>query len=158
MDNTEQLTKEKPKFRIWGVHKKYKGLGWFENFMGGDLDIGKSITIYGENAMHWAVCIRTKKYGTIVFTLPIRCFGKYWGCHIYFSPNGTPWASTYYKSIWKEDRKDEEIKAQIRKLNFGHNFKVEPNYDKLRYLNDTFSPYIRDYQVKEWILDHTLQK
>jgi hypothetical protein len=152
--NVLEQYKEKPKFRIWGINKKYKSLSWFENFMGGYIDIGKNITIFGENAMHWAICIRTKKYGTIVLTLPLRCFGKYWGCHIYISPNGTPWASTYYKSLWKENNKDEEIKAQIRKLNFGHNFKGEENNNKLRYLNDTFSARIHDYQVQDWLRTH----
>lgn len=79
---------------------KYSSQSFWENFFGGHISIG-NITIFGENAMHWAVQISTKKYGVICITLPIRSFGEYRGCHIYFSPNGTPWASTYYKSLWK---------------------------------------------------------
>ena len=39
--------------------KEYSGLSWFENFMGGHLNLGP-ITIYGENAIHWGVQIWTK--------------------------------------------------------------------------------------------------
>jgi hypothetical protein len=123
-------------FLLVGKKAKYPALSWWENFMGGHLKIGDKITIYGENAMHWAVQIYTKKYGYIVFTLPLRTFGKYWGCHIYFSPNGTPWASTYYKSLWKENNKGEEKRAKIRKEKFGHNFNTDINRDELRRINN----------------------
>ena len=81
--------------RIWGIHKKYKGLSWCENFLGGHINLGKRITIYGENAMNWAVNISTKK-GWLCFTLPTwrRILHKdQW--YIYLSPNGTP-----TKAIW----------------------------------------------------------
>lgn len=137
---------------IWGITKKYKTLSWWENFMSGHWNIGKNITIYGENAMHWAVNIRTKKYGYICFTLPLRCFGRYWGCHIYFSPNGTPWASTYYKSLWKENNKSEELRARIRKLNFGHNFNIKGYAEMLRALNDKFDSFtITDYDMMKFL-------
>lgn len=143
---------------MWGVRKKYKSLSWFENFMGGHLSIGKNITIFGENAMHWAVCIRTKKYGTITFTLPLRCFGRYWGCHIYFSPNGTPWACTYYKSLWKENDWKEEIRAKIRKKNFGHNFNTDKHRDELRCLNEKFdSLMITDYEMYKYRQNNSVE-
>lgn len=136
---------------MWGIHKKYKTMNWFENFMNGHLNIGSKITIFGENAMHWAICIRTKKYGTIVVTLPFKCFGKYWGCHIYFSPNGTPWACTYYKSLWKENNWKEEIRAKIRKQNFGHNFNTDKYSEELRCLNNKFeSLMITDYEMYKY--------
>ena len=81
--------------------------------------------------MCWAVMIRTKKYGCICFTLPFKTFGEYRGCHIYFSPNGTPWACTYYKSLWKENRWLEEIRAKIKFKNFGHNFNTDENWGAL---------------------------
>lgn len=65
------------------------------NFLGGHLNIGK-MTFFGENSMLWAMEIRTKKFGYIVFKPPIRTFGQYHGWWLYFSPNATPWASTYY--------------------------------------------------------------
>jgi hypothetical protein len=135
-------------FGFFGRKAEYTTFSWWENFMGGHINIGNRITIFGENAMHWAVEIRTKKYGVIVFTLPVKTFGKYYGCHIYCSPNGTPWACTYYKSIWKEDNKAEEIRATIRKINFGHNFNTDINRDKLRALNNKFERIvIADYDL-----------
>lgn len=146
MENTKEL-KAPRKFLLFGKIGKYSTFSWWENFMSGHITIGK-LTIFGENSMHWAVQIRTKKYGVIVFTLPIKTFGKYWGCHLYFSPNGTPWASTYYKSIWKENNKQEEIRAQIRKLNFGHGFSTEKYREELHVLNSNFdSFYIKDYEM-----------
>lgn len=118
--------------------------------MGGHTTIGR-VTIHGENAMHWAVSIRTKRWGSICFTLPFRCFGKYWGCHIYFSPNGTPWAATYYKSLWKEKKPEEEIRARIRKLNFGHGFSTSKHKIALRIVNDKFeSMRIGDYELEKY--------
>lgn len=75
-------------FLFFGKKKKYKSLSWFENFMGGHINIF-NITIYGENAMHWAVNIRFKN-GYLCFRLPIRCFGYWYPLYIYFSENGTP--------------------------------------------------------------------
>ncbi len=138
-------------FLFFGRKARYPGLSYWENFFGGHLNIGKRITIFGENAMHWAIEIRTKKYGVIVFTLPIRTFGKYYGCHIYCSPNGTPWASTYYKSLWKENNRSEELRAKIRKLNFGHNFNTDTHSKKLRALNEKFDWFkISEYDIMKW--------
>lgn len=138
------------KYIFFGPKPKYKTMSWWENFMGGHISIG-NITVHGENAMHWAVSIKTKRWGYICFTLPFKCFGKYWGCHLYFSPNGTPWASTYYKSIWKENNKQEEIRARIRKLNFGHGFSTDKHYQELRTLNDKFdSLKIHEYDVEKF--------
>ena len=73
---------------MWGINKKYSGLSWWENFMSGHISLGP-ITIYGENAMHWAVNIKVRK--TIMcFRLPFRCFGKWWPLYLYFSKDGTP--------------------------------------------------------------------
>mgnify|MGYP003660025494 CR=1 FL=1 len=74
--------------------KKYKRLSWFENFMGGHIDIF-NITIYGENAMHWGVTISTKRWGYICFRLPLRCFGGWHSLYFYCSPNATPSEATY---------------------------------------------------------------
>ena len=79
--------------KIWGIHKKYQCLSWWENFMGGHLNIGR-ITIYGENAMHWAINIRIfKTY--ICFRLPFKCFGKWWGLYFYISKDATPTEATF---------------------------------------------------------------
>lgn len=90
------------KMRIWGIHKRYKDLGWFENFMSGSVSLfNHRIVFFGENAMHWAVNIRTK-WGYVCFRLPFRCFGKWWSLYFYISPDGTPNEATFYlgKNRW----------------------------------------------------------
>jgi len=74
--------------------KRYKGLSWFENFMGGHVNIF-NITIYGENAMHWGVTIKTSRWGYICFRLPFRCFGDWHKLYFYCSPDATPSEATY---------------------------------------------------------------
>ena len=127
--------------KIWGINKKYKSLSWFENFMSGHLNIGKRITIYGCNAMYWVLIIYTKKYGHIHITLP--AFGRKGqrGYCMYFSPNSTPWACTFYIGF----DKNESIRARIRKYNFGHNFNTDHVIKKLRKLNDIFSEFMIQY-------------
>ena len=72
--------------------KKYPNLSFAENFLGGHINIGP-VTIFGENAMHWAVVIRTQ-WGCLSFRLPFRCFGKWWPLYCFLSPNGTPSKAT----------------------------------------------------------------
>lgn len=127
---------------IWGITKKYKSLSWFENFMGGHLCIGP-ITIYGANAMRWAVNIKTKK-GYLCFTLPVpsrirtnRDGYKWLDWYAYLSPNGTPWACTWYIG-WD---KNEQIRAKIRNLNFGHGFDTDKEKERLYAINDKYSSF-----------------
>ena len=68
--------------------KRYPSLSFAENFLGGHINIGP-ITIFGENAMHWAVNIRIKR-SYVCFRLPFPCFGKWWPLYFYVSPNATP--------------------------------------------------------------------
>jgi len=75
--------------------KKYPGLSFAENFLGGHICIGP-ITIFGENAMHWGVDIRIKRWGFICFRLPFRCFKRWWPLYFYVSPNGTPQHATFW--------------------------------------------------------------
>lgn len=135
-------------FGLIGRKAKYESFNWFENFMGGHISIG-NITIWGANAMCWAVTIHTKRWGYICFSLPsVRRHRAGWGHYFYLSPNGTPWACTYYRGLDDE----EKIRAQIRKLNFGHNFNTndEETYKKLRCLNSKFEWFrITDYDLKQ---------
>ncbi len=96
-------------------------------------NFGKNITVYGENGMAWAVNWRTKKFGHVCFRLPFRCFGEFKPLFLYCTPNGTPWASTFYRG------KDsyEKQRAKLRHRKFGHNFDVDGNYDELRKINDS---------------------
>lgn len=140
--------------KIWGIHKAYESMSWFENFMGGHINIGKHITIYGDNAMLWTLHIHTKRWGYICITLPsikrYRVNKERPGSmpfYFYLSPNGTPWACTFYRG----GDKKEKIRAQIRKLNFGHNFDTTLHYEKLSCINDKFdSLIITDYDVEVW--------
>ena len=141
--------------KIWGIHKKYKSLSWSENFLGGHFSIGR-FTWYGCNAMLYAMNFRTKKLGYICFRPPNFCFGKYRKPYLYFSPNGTPWASTYYLG----PDKNEKIRAKIRKLNFGHGFNassssINSKYLELMALNRKFETmYISSYDVDKYFKDN----
>ncbi len=79
--------------------KKYPSLSWQENFLGGHLSIGP-IVIYGENAMHWAINIKTRRLGYICFRLPFRCFGVWWPLYFYCSPDATPQSATFIIPKW----------------------------------------------------------
>jgi len=139
--------------KIWGIHKKHPALSWWENFMGGHISFC-GITIFGANAMRWAVNIRTKKWGCICFTLPVyarytprRDGTRYWQWYFYLSPNGTPWASTFYRG----SDKNEKIRAQIRHLNFGHGFNSRGLNNELYALNNKFGQfYISEADVEEF--------
>ena len=113
------------------IKKKYSGLSFCENFLGGHINIGP-VTIYGSNAMHWAVNINSRKWGYICFRLPFRCFGKWWPLYFYISPNATPWASTFQIGGNKHDR----CLASLRRFHFGHGFSVDEHYEKLKEINN----------------------
>ena len=136
-------------FGFFGRKAKYKTFNWFENFMGGHIHFW-NITIFGANAMCWAVEIRTKRFGYVCFSLPsIRRKKEKRGSYFYLSPTGTPWASTYYRG---SDKK-EKIRAEIRLLNFGHNFNVndKKTYQALRCLNNKFEWFIiTDYDLSKY--------
>jgi hypothetical protein len=75
------------------LKKRYPHLSFAENFLGGHLNIGP-VTIYGENAMHWAVNIRSR-WGYICFRLPFRSMGRWWPLYFYVSPDATPGRATF---------------------------------------------------------------
>lgn len=49
---------------------------FIDRWFGGHVTIGP-VTIYGRNAMHFAVNIRSR-WGWICFKPPTRCFGIWW--------------------------------------------------------------------------------
>lgn len=86
----------------------------------GHVNIGKRLTIYGDNAMHWGVTFYTKKYGYICFRLPFKSCGIWWPLYLYCSPNATPWAATFL--LGRKAFPDDWVKSRIRRSCFGHNF------------------------------------
>lgn len=91
-------------------------------FLTGHISVGP-LTIYGRNAMHWGVTVKSKKYGYICFRLPLWCFGKWWPLYLYFSPNATPQASTFM--IGKKHGYHSWAYSRVRLYKFGHNFDVD---------------------------------
>jgi len=114
---------------------------FFDKYLGSHISIGK-LTIHGHNAMHWGINIRTKKYGYICFRLPFPSFSInkpfFRPLYLYFSPNGTPWASTF--AIGKEHNRHNHdfTKAKLRKLYLGHNFDTDKYYGKLKQINNFY--------------------
>lgn len=71
-----------------------KHLPFWQRHFGGHVNLGP-VTIYGENAMHWAINIKTKRWGYVCFRLPVRCFGCWWPLYWYCSPDATPQSATF---------------------------------------------------------------
>lgn len=93
-----------------------------EKYLGGHMNFfNHRLTIYGANAMHWAVNIRTRRWGYVCFRLPFRCFRRWWPLYFYVSPNATPWASTFY--VGGDD--GEQGNAKRRRQLYGHNFDID---------------------------------
>lgn len=113
--------------------KRYPHLSFCQNFLGGHISLG-SLTIYGENAMHWGVTIRSKRYGYICFRLPFKSFGRWIPLYFFLSPNATPWASTFY--IGQNDWENQKELASKRRKAFGHNFDTEICSDALGKINN----------------------
>lgn len=48
------------------------------------------VTIYGANAMHWAINIRLRRLHTLCVHPTTRCGGGYWPWYVYMSLDCTP--------------------------------------------------------------------
>lgn len=66
---------------------------WQDRVFTGHFRIGR-VTIYGANAMHWAVNIRGRR-AYWCFHPPTRTFGGRWPAYFYISPDATPQSSTF---------------------------------------------------------------
>lgn len=118
---------------LWGLagHLWHE---WVEYPLDGHISLGRNVTVYGANAMHWGVTVRTQQWGYVCFRLPLRCFGRWWPLYLYCSPNGTPWAATFM--VGRDHDPDDCRKAPLRRKAFGHNFDTEKHRAGLRYIND----------------------
>jgi hypothetical protein len=106
---------------------------WVEHKLAGHISLGR-ITVFGANAMHWGVTIKTKRWGYVCFRLPLPCFGHWWPLYFYVTPNGTPWAATFMLGGERHDR----VRAPLRRRTFGHNFDAEKHRYELYGINDVY--------------------
>jgi hypothetical protein len=92
------------------------------------------VTMYGANAMHWAVNISTRRWGYVCFRLPLPCDETWWPLYFYCSPNATPWAATFFRG---RDAYDGDLRdlARLRRRRFGHAFDTDRHSEELRALN-----------------------
>lgn len=124
----------------------------------GHINIGKRLTIYGNNAMHWGVTFWTKKYGYICFRLPFRSCGKWWRLYFYCSPNATTWAATFM--LGRRRNLEDWSQSRVRRSVLGHNFEIHgwndeyqcQNYDILRGINRSVGVYAGNYA--KWQKEH----
>lgn len=96
----------------------------------GHLSIGP-VTIYGRNAMHWAVDIRTRR-GTLCLRPTTWTFGVRWPWYLYLSPNATPWAATF--AIGPGVAVAEKLLSPVRRALFGFRYDTD--------LLTTYQPYL----------------
>ena len=135
------MKKGKRMFLFFGPPAKYESLSWWDNFASGHWTVGP-VTLFGANAMNWTFQIKTKRWGYIC----IRLLNRRLGWYIYASPNGTPWACTFYIG----SDKNESMRARIRRMNFGHNFDSQDAemQKKLYALNHKFGWFlVNEYDV-----------
>ncbi len=73
------------------------------------------ITVYGANAMHWAINVRTR-WGWLCAHPSTRTFGGRWPWYVYLSPDGTPCAAHWgYGPGFDERDPDERAKCRARR-------------------------------------------
>lgn len=66
---------------------------WQDRVFTGSVRLGP-LTVFGANAMHWALNLRTP-CGMLCLHPTTHTFGGRWPWYAYLSPNGTPWAATW---------------------------------------------------------------
>lgn len=104
--------------------------GWLDKHLGGHITIGipgRSVTVYGFNAMHIALEFRTRRWGWVCFHPPVPFIYRDWPWYFYVSPNGTPSVSTF--AIGPGIDRSTKRLAKIRREFFGHNFNDDVIYD-----------------------------
>lgn len=94
---------------------------WLERNLGGSCSfrvplLDWRVTVYGFNAMHCALNVKTKRWGYICFCPPVRCFGRWRPWYFYLSSCATPWAA--YRAFGPGvDREDKENARTRRREN-----------------------------------------
>ena len=98
---------------------------WLYKHFGGHFSIiifGHRVTVYGHNAMHFAVNISSLRYGYICFRPTTQFYRHKWQWYFYLSPNGTPSAATY--AIGPGIAKEDQRKAKARYAMYGHGYSM----------------------------------
>lgn len=85
---------------------------WQDRIFQGHVNLGRRITIYGANAMHWAVNVWFRD-NWWCFHWPTRTFGGRWPWYFYISRDATPHAMV---ASWGEHRRDFLDEQQSRSL------------------------------------------
>lgn len=62
---------------------------WIDRVWTGHLNLGP-VTVYGANAMHWALEIHIRGHGYLCAHPTTKTFGAVWPWYVYLSPNATP--------------------------------------------------------------------
>jgi hypothetical protein len=89
---------------------------WARSRLGGHINIGGCrVVIYGNNAMHYAVNIRTRST-YICFRPTVFSMGAWRGWYFYLSPNATPWAATLAMGPGVDRHDKREARARRRAM------------------------------------------
>lgn len=108
-------------------------MNFLEKYFSGATTInafGLRITLFGYNAMRFAVNISTETWGYLCISPTVYMFGRWTHWHIYFSPNSTPWAATF--AIGPGLTKGEKLLAKIHAYKFGNKLQSVDTYINLR--------------------------
>lgn len=77
------------RIRKWWRGEPFRvGHRWQDRLFTGHVSFGP-ITVYGANAMHWAINIRTR-WGYVCFHPSTKTFGVKWPWYFYVSNDATP--------------------------------------------------------------------
>lgn len=74
--------------------RRGRRVSFWEKYLGGHFSLGP-VTVYGFNAMHVAINVRTRRWGYVCFHPTIRMNGHWWRWYFYCSPDATPHSATF---------------------------------------------------------------
>jgi len=94
-----------------------------ERYFGGSISIGP-VTVYGYNAMHFALNVRTR-WGALCVHPTTRTFGGHWPWYIYVSKNCTPWAAVWGIGPGIDPTDMDKIAVRFWRWLHGRRFNVE---------------------------------
>jgi len=93
----------------------------------GSLSVGP-VTVYGANAMHWAINIRTR-WGTLCAHPTTRTFGGRWPWYLYLSENATPWAAVFAVGPGIDSYDLDKAWIRLGRILHGRSFNTAPGVE-----------------------------